>query len=99
MGIAGMLSFAALLGIGLHYGWKAWKHQRGEARWLVGGVVAALLAYVFFGTANCLDLGSKPGFIFWIVLALLGSLWRCGGLSVAASVECRSPRGLYDEQA
>ena len=100
LGIAGLLSFAALMGIGLHCGWKAWKWWPGGARWLAVGVVASLLVYVLFGTVDCLSLGSKPGFVFWIVLALLISLWQCGGRTeMAASVECRSLRELCDEQA
>jgi len=70
LGVAGMLSFGALLLVGAYCGWRAWTHSRRGTRWLAGGAMAALLAYVIFGMLSCLPLGSKPGFLFWLVLAL-----------------------------
>jgi len=74
LGIVGMVSFAALLVVGFYCGWKDQGWQHDEAMWLTGGVRASLIAYVVFGTVNCLPMGSKPGFIFWAILALLVSL-------------------------
>jgi len=71
LGVAGMMSFAALLLVGTYCGWRAWTHSRLGTKWLAGGVMAALVGYVVYGMLGCLPLGSKPGFLFWLVLALL----------------------------
>jgi len=70
LGVAGMLSFVALLLVGAYCGWRAWTNSRRGTKWLAGGSMAALLGYVVFGMLSCLPLGSKPGFLFWLLLAL-----------------------------
>jgi len=67
LGVAGMLSFVALLLVGAYCGWRVWTHSGRGSRWLAGGAMAALLGYVVFGILSCLPLGSKPGFLFWLL--------------------------------
>lgn len=89
LGLVGLLSFVALLVMGGYCGWRAWAGSHGRQRWLAGGAVAALLAYGVFGTLNCIPLGSKPGILFWLLLAPLVCMGR---KDEQADVRCKDGR-------
>ena len=45
-------------------------------RTIAGGLGAGLIAHFVFGMTDAISLGSKPGVLFWFMLALIVSLHR-----------------------
>ncbi len=53
----------------LHRSWR----RSGDpwSRALAAGLSGSLLAYWIYGLTDAVSLGAKPGFIFWLLLALI----------------------------
>jgi O-antigen ligase len=77
LGLPGLITYLALwLGAAAML-WQSWQlAPTTEARWLVLGFATALLAYLLYGFSETVALGAKPGFIFWLLLGLVTSLYR-----------------------
>jgi O-antigen ligase len=71
LGILGLLFYAALwLGV-TAVAWLSWQH--GRTVWqqaLALGIMGALAAYFVYGLVDAVALGARPGFIFWLLLAV-----------------------------
>jgi O-antigen ligase len=70
LGVLGLVSYLALVGLAFHAGWSVIIRQPGH-RLLAIGLVSGLAGLHFFGLADALALGAKPGLLFWIALGLL----------------------------
>ncbi len=91
LGLPGLIAYLALwLGAGAML-WQSWKlAPTTEARWLTLGFASALLAYLFYGFTETVALGAKPGFIFWLLLGLVSSLFRLTYASQGATQSASS---------
>jgi putative inorganic carbon (HCO3(-)) transporter len=71
LGIPGLVAYVALL---IVVCWVAWRklHTGGQDRWIALGVLSGVVGLHAFGLADALALGSKPAFLFWAMLGLLG---------------------------
>lgn len=73
VGVPGLVSYLALL---MAAGWVGWQKVKagGADRWLALGVLAGLVGFHVYGLVDTLALGSKPSFLFWWLLGLLGGM-------------------------
>lgn len=85
LGIPGLIAFVSLnLGAAfmVYRLWRAPSKQlAGQPsllpyRLLALGLGGGLLAHAIFGLADAVSLGARPGFLFWLLLGLLASLYR-----------------------
>jgi O-antigen ligase len=76
LGIPGLAAFLAILcGMGF-MAWKVWWLSRdGWMRMTVLGLGAGQLAHFIWGMGDTLTLGGKPGFMFWLSLALIAGVY------------------------
>lgn len=77
VGIGGVVTFTIILGMA---GICLWRLQKLESAgttnrfWLIG-VAGSLLAYLIFSLLDTVALGSKPGFVLWMLLGLIMLAW------------------------
>ncbi len=83
LGIPGLVAYLALwLGAVwlLRETWRTSDHNR-LIRLLVIGFCGSLTAYWLYGLTDTVALGAKPGFLWWILLALIVTLHKLSGRS------------------
>lgn len=75
LGIPGLIAYLALW---LLSGWLVWQGWRqassAAARGLAIGLAGALAGGWFFGVLDAIALGARPGFLWWLLLALVVAL-------------------------
>jgi putative inorganic carbon (HCO3(-)) transporter len=75
LGLPGLVAYLALWWISAVLLWRSWRGAPDTAhRALVVGVAGALVASWIFGLLDAISLGAKPGFMWWLLLALLVAL-------------------------
>jgi putative inorganic carbon (HCO3(-)) transporter len=84
LGLPGLSAYLALLFLAAHMGWVAYRRSQGLPRALAVGSLAALLAYHLYGLTDVVALGSKPGVLWWALLALIAALHRLTSLKEPA---------------
>ncbi|MBI5305147.1 MAG: O-antigen ligase family protein [Chloroflexi bacterium] len=75
LGIPGLIAYTALMTLFVILAWRAYRALP-EARALIVGVSAGMLAHQVFGLTDAFMLGTKPGVLMWIFLALVAALDR-----------------------
>ncbi len=75
-GLPGLAAYLALLMVQIRLSWRVYRHGRGALRALALGKLAAIAAHHIYGLTDVVALGSKPGVLWWAVLALSASLHR-----------------------
>ncbi len=81
LGIPGLAAYLALWILSGGLLWSAWRRSRNYAdRVLILGLSGSLVAGWMFGLVDAIALGAKPGFIWWLLLALLVAVWDDVGL-------------------
>ena len=77
LGLLGLIAFLALQGLSVVLAFGAFRQPwPPEVRWLMAGVLAGFVAHGVYGLTDAVALGAKPGFFFWLLLALTASVWR-----------------------
>ena len=90
LGIPGLISFLSIYWICYWMLWRTWHAEHfilsdeiektGNIiplrRIMVLGLGGGLTAHMFFGFADAITLGAKPGAFFWILLGLIAGLFR-----------------------
>jgi putative inorganic carbon (HCO3(-)) transporter len=86
LGLPGLVAYLALWWISAVLLWRSWRGAPDTAhRALVVGVAGALVASWIFGLLDAISLGAKPGFMWWLLLALLVALHDRSRPETAAS--------------
>lgn len=78
LGIPGLIAYLALWFISIALLWQSW-HQSNDPlqHALVVGLSGALAGGWFFGILDAIALGARPGFLWWILLAMIAiQEWR-----------------------
>jgi putative inorganic carbon (hco3(-)) transporter len=72
LGLPGLIAYLALWFISAALLWQAWR-QAGDYghKILIIGVTGSLTAGWFFGILDAIALGARPGFLWWLLLALV----------------------------
>jgi hypothetical protein len=91
LGLPGLSAYLALLFLAAHMGWKVYRQSQGLPRALAVGSLAALLAYHLYGLTDVVALGSKPGVLWWALLALIAALQRLTSLKEPVERAAVSP--------
>jgi hypothetical protein len=80
LGLPGLSAYLALwFGAGKML-WTSW--SRTSSLWLRAlaiGLAGSLLAYFVYGVFDTVALGARPGFLFWVLLGLVASLYQVVG--------------------
>jgi putative inorganic carbon (HCO3(-)) transporter len=77
LGIPGLLAYVALLtAFGYMTGSVYLRNSSPFTRAVALGLGLGMLAHQIFGLTDAITLGSKPGIIFWVMLAIAAGLWR-----------------------
>ena len=80
LGLPGLVSYLAIWIISAGLLWRTWQslNQRGATRHpyyaLVAGVSGSLVAGWVFGIFDAIALGSRPGFLWWMLLGFAASV-------------------------
>ncbi|MEZ4645446.1 MAG: O-antigen ligase family protein [Chloroflexota bacterium] len=76
LGIPGLIAYLAIWGVSVALLWQSW-HQTNSpvSRALIVGLSGALAGGWFFGMLDAITLGARPGFLWWILLALIVAAW------------------------
>lgn len=75
LGLPGLVAYLALWWISIILLWRSWREAPDTAhRALAAGVGGALAASWTFGLLDAISLGARPGFMWWLLLALLVAL-------------------------
>jgi putative inorganic carbon (HCO3(-)) transporter len=75
LGIPGMVSYVALLAVFFGCAIIAYRRAQDPAwRAVIAGLAAGMVAHQVYGLTDAITLGAKPGFLFWIILALVAML-------------------------
>ena len=76
LGIPGMVSYVALLTIFFGCAIIAYRRKPNPTwRAVIAGLAAGMVAHQLYGLTDAITLGAKPGFLFWIFLALMAMLY------------------------
>lgn len=75
LGIPGLIAYAGLwIGAAVLL-WQSWQRTHDPLlRAAAAGIAASLLAYFVYGLFDAVALGARPGFLFWLLLALAAAL-------------------------
>ena len=77
LGIPGLVAYIAML---IGAGWMAWVvWKRSGDPWMraaAAGLIAGQAAFHVFGLGDAIPLGSKPGALFWVSLALITAIYK-----------------------
>jgi putative inorganic carbon (HCO3(-)) transporter len=77
LGFPGLIAYLSLWIISVGLLWSAWhKSPDKSARVLILGISGSLAAGWIFGLLDAIALGAKPGFLWWLLIALLVSVWE-----------------------
>lgn len=77
LGIPGLIAYLALWLLAGWLVWASWRRAGTAAqRALAVGLAGALAGGWFFGVLDAIALGARPGFLWWLLLALVVSLHR-----------------------
>ena len=72
LGLPGLIAYLALWFVSAALLWLSWRGlDNGPVRTLVVGLAGALTAGWLFGLLDAVALGARPGFIWWLLLALV----------------------------
>ena len=72
LGLLGLAAYLALWFISAGLLWQSWRRATSSAhRTLILGLTGSLVAGWMFGMLDAISLGSRPGFIWWLLLALV----------------------------
>ena len=77
LGIPGLIAYLAIWIISVGLLWQAWRqtavggYKPGGYKLLIIGVAGSLTAGWFFGILDAIALGARPGFLWWLLLALV----------------------------
>ncbi len=75
LGLPGLVAYLALWLLAAWLLWDAWRRARTPAqRALAVGLTGALTGGWFFGVLDAIALGARPGFLWWLLLALVVGL-------------------------
>lgn len=75
LGIPGLLAYLSLWFGSITMCWQVWHHSSNPTyRRLTLGLVSGMLAHFVWGIFDANVLGSKAGFLFWLVLGTIASL-------------------------
>jgi putative inorganic carbon (hco3(-)) transporter len=77
LGIPGLIAYLSLWIISVGLLWSVWhKSPDNSDRVLILGISGSLAAGWIFGLLDTIALGAKPGFLCWLLIALLVSVWE-----------------------
>ena len=76
MGLPGLIAYLALLILSTQMSWRLYRRGDEIGRALGIGSLSSLLAYHVYGLSDVVALGSKPGVLWWALLALIASADR-----------------------
>jgi putative inorganic carbon (HCO3(-)) transporter len=77
LGIPGLIAYLSLWIISAGLLWSAWrKSPNSSDQVLILGLSGAFIAGWLFGLLDAIALGAKPGFLWWLLIALLVAVWE-----------------------
>ncbi len=77
LGLPGLVAYLALWLLSGWLVWVCWRQARTSAeRALAIGLAGALTGGWFFGILDAIALGARPGFVWWLLLALIVALHK-----------------------
>jgi putative inorganic carbon (HCO3(-)) transporter len=85
LGIVGLVAYLALWLISMALLWQSWQWAGGPYQQaLIVGLSGAVAAGWVFGLFDAIALGARPGFLWWLLLALIASVhddarWQVAG--------------------
>jgi putative inorganic carbon (hco3(-)) transporter len=72
LGIPGLIAYLALWFISAALLWQTWQQASAYShKILIIGLIGSLTAGWFFGILDAIALGARPGFLWWLLLALV----------------------------
>ncbi len=72
LGIPGLIAYLAMWVVSAALLWQAWRQASTSGhKILIIGLAGSLTAGWFFGILDAIALGARPGFIWWLLLALV----------------------------
>ena len=72
LGIPGLIAYLAIWFISAALLWQAWRQtNQTHHQVLIIGLIGSLTAGWFFGVLDAIALGARPGFLWWLLLALV----------------------------
>ena len=72
LGIPGLIAYLSIWILTAALLWTSWQRSRSQAnRVLILGLCGSFTAGWIFGTFDAIALGARPGFLWWLLLALL----------------------------
>lgn len=75
-GIPGMVAYASLVTVFFGCAIIAFRQAENPTRRaVIAGLAAGMVAHQVYGLTDAITLGAKPGFLFWIILALIAILY------------------------
>lgn len=92
LGLPGLVSYLALLGLAATTCWRAARASSGWVRGAALGLLAGLVGLHVYGLADALTLGSKPGVAFWFALGLVAALPRVSDAEETPKAAPHAPR-------
>jgi putative inorganic carbon (HCO3(-)) transporter len=100
LGLPGLIAYLALAGTALWIGLRLALNPYGVSgqkeglyRWLALGIAGSLVAYHVYGITDAVALGAKPGFAYWMLLALAAALWNVAPRRPGAENDSPRPSG------
>ncbi|MCB8943138.1 MAG: O-antigen ligase family protein [Ardenticatenaceae bacterium] len=86
LGIFGLIAYLAVWLGAAGMLWQTWRQAPTWPQQATAvGFAASLIAYFIYGLTDVVALGSKPGFIFWFLLALIASQYRQAHILTSSS--------------
>ncbi len=74
LGLGGLIAYLALVGIALKATWQNVEVSSPLKRSVAIGTFSSLVGLHLYGLLNSMTMGSKPGLLFWFILALIGGI-------------------------
>jgi len=74
LGLPGLIAYLAMLISAWRQSWQLYRRSLGVQRGMAIGFLATLLGSHIYGLADVVALGSKPGVLWWILLALIAAV-------------------------
>lgn len=83
LGILGLIAYLSIWLLSALLLWRSWKDVKdGAERVVIIGLSGSFMAGWIFGILDAIALGAKPGFVWWLLLALLVSIFLKGKKSL-----------------
>jgi putative inorganic carbon (HCO3(-)) transporter len=89
-GLPGLIAYLALLMLAWKQAWRLYRRGQGAARGMAIGFLAALVSSHVYGLADVVALGSKPGVLWWVLLALVAGVSGLGSGQASVDVVGRN---------